>query len=136
MNEVILLPEVTLSRLETEKAVEKQNLKPWLFKKGQSGNPAGKPPGTISLTAIIKRKLNEIYKSEKTNPEKKEAIELLADRILENSIENGSERSQEKIWAYLDGQPKATLDIGADKESLSELTKFFIQAANPNKNES
>lgn len=136
MNEVILLPEVTQTRRDAEFTAKKQHLSQFWWPKGTSGNPEGRPPGTISLTTIIKRKLQEIYKTEKTNPDRKLAIELLADRILENSIENASERSQEKVWAYLDGQPKATLDIGADKESLSELTKFFIQAANPNKNES
>ncbi len=95
------------------------------FKKGQSGNPKGKPPGTLSLTSIIKRKLAEIYNDPKTPDQKRQAVEVLADRIIENGIVNGSERTQEKIWAYLDGHPKTTIDFGADKESLSELTNFF-----------
>lgn len=94
------------------------------FKKGQSGNPKGKPLGSLSLTAIIKKKLQTVYKI-KNPKEKRQAIELLADRIIENGIVNGSERTQEKIWAYLDGQPRQTVDIGADKDSLEDLTKFF-----------
>jgi len=101
--------------------------------KGQSGNPKGKPPGTISLTTIIKRKLSEIYHTQKTPEEKKQAIELLADSIIDNGIINGSERTQEKIWAYLDGHPKTTIDIGADKESLKTLTDFFRSAAKKKK---
>jgi hypothetical protein len=99
------------------------------FKPGQSGNPAGKPSGTLSLTSIIKRKLAEIYDSPVNKEAKKATIELLADQIIKNGIENGSERTQEKIWAYLDGHPKTTIDIGADKDSLGELTDFFRAVA-------
>ncbi len=36
---------------ETENAVAKtEEKKPWLFKPGQSGNPKGKPPGTLHKT--------------------------------------------------------------------------------------
>lgn len=42
-------------------------LKPYQWKKGQSGNPAGRPPNPVSLTAILNRKLAE-------HPEDAEAI--------------------------------------------------------------
>jgi len=112
-----------------------QKKKDTKFKPGQSGNPKGRPKGTVSLTAVINRKMLEVYKSTgaKTNEEKKIALEILADEILKGAIENGSERIQEKIWAYLDGHPKATIDIGADKDSLGELTDFFRLAAKAKK---
>lgn len=103
------------------------------FKPGQSGNPAGKPVGTLSLTAIIKKKLNEIYDSPTNKEAKKVAIDILAEQIIKNGIDNGSERTQEKIWAYLDGHPKQTVDIGADKESLAELTTMFRAMAKKKK---
>ncbi len=49
----------------SEKVIEVQRkkatelLKPFQWKKGQSGNPHGRPPNPVSLTAILNRKLAE-----------------------------------------------------------------------------
>ena len=97
------------------------------FKKGESGNPKGRPQGSVSVTSAIKRKLLEVFPDTKgkKNKEKKLYLDKLVDGILKNAIENGEARSQRDIWAYMDGHPKATIDIGADKEDLDKLTKFF-----------
>lgn len=47
---------------ETDKTENKQNDKPWLFKKGQSGNPNGRPKGTFSLKTYAKKYLEEMFK--------------------------------------------------------------------------
>jgi hypothetical protein len=39
--------------MATENSEEKQS-KPWLFKKGQSGNPAGRPKGSVGLKTWAK----------------------------------------------------------------------------------
>lgn len=49
--------------MDTEKTVENQ--KPWLFKKGQSGNPKGKPKGTFSLKTFAKNYLQKLSDDEK-----------------------------------------------------------------------
>ena len=36
------------------------NLKPWQFKPGQSGNPSGRPKGAVSLKEYAKRMLYEV----------------------------------------------------------------------------
>lgn len=41
------------------------NNRPWLFKKGQSGNPSGKPKGAISLKTWAKKYLQELTDEEK-----------------------------------------------------------------------
>lgn len=41
------------------------HLKPWQFKPGQSGNPAGKKPGTISLKEYAKKYLRDLTDEEK-----------------------------------------------------------------------
>jgi hypothetical protein len=33
--------------------------KPWLFKKGVSGNPSGKPKGAVGLTGALRKALND-----------------------------------------------------------------------------
>ncbi len=45
------------------------------FKKGQSGNPAGRPKGSISVVAELKKKLEEI--PNEGNPEKKRYLHML-----------------------------------------------------------
>ena len=97
------------------------------FLPGKSGNPNGRPLGTVSVTEAIKRKLLEVFPAsgKDQNKEKKLYLDKLVERILENGIQNGETRTQKDIWNYMDGQPKATIDIGADKESLADLTEFF-----------
>ena len=50
--------------METEKTVHEQgynkgwdNLKPHQYKKGQSGNPGGRPVGSVSMKTYVKNKL-------------------------------------------------------------------------------
>jgi hypothetical protein len=37
------------------------------WKKGESGNPAGRPAGSVSITAEIKRKLQEVPRASKNH---------------------------------------------------------------------
>ncbi len=94
------------------------------FEKGKSGNPKGRPTGSVSITLAIKRRLEEIYPG-KDNKEKKTYLEMIVDSALDNAVKKGDQHAINKIWAYVDGQPKATIDIGADKSSLAEMTEFF-----------
>lgn len=41
------------------------NSRPWLYKKGQSGNPGGKKKGTLSMKTYIKNKLASMTEDER-----------------------------------------------------------------------
>jgi hypothetical protein len=48
-----------------EELNEQTNNRPWLYKKGQSGNPKGRPPGTFSLKEYVKKKLASMSDEER-----------------------------------------------------------------------
>lgn len=116
-----------MSEVIAEKTVKKQRGRP--FEKGKSGNPNGRPKGTVSITSAIKAKLEEIYNDPDHPEEKKTYLEKVTETIFLNALKTRDPRTLKDIWSYIDGMPKATLDIGADKDSLAELTEFFKSVA-------
>ena len=82
------------------------NLKP--FQPGQSGNPAGKPKGTLSLTALLRKKLNEVPPGE----ERKTRGDLLVEATIRDA-ENGDGQSRKLCWEYIDGKAVSRI-AGAD----------------------
>ena len=81
--------------------------KPYLFQKGQSGNPDGRPPGSgISITTEIKRKLDEMQPgSRKTN------LQALLEVILEKALKAKDQQMITRIWNYIDGMPQQKTDV-------------------------
>ncbi len=71
------------------------------FVKGFSGNPAGKPPGSISLVAILKKELQRCPEGQN----KKTYADMLVRRILKEAIENGSNAQIKNILNYVEGLP-------------------------------
>lgn len=84
---------------------QKENSKPWLFKKGQSGNLNGRPKGTFSLKTYAKKYLEEM-----SDEEKLEFMEGLPKDI---------------IWKMAEGNPKQDTDITPDGALAAILVKFI-----------
>jgi len=76
------------------------------FIKGVSGNPKGRPPGSISITAEIKKKLEEVPAGEK-----KTYLEALILKILKRAIVDESDSMIKEIWNYIDGKPKERKEV-------------------------
>jgi len=117
----------------TEKTEDKQNEKPWLFKPGESGNPNGRPKGSISITTEIKNRLEEY----KTIDEKKTYLRALIDKIMKKAIDDEDVSMITKIWNYVDGMPKQDIEVTGGIDVLmkldpkeEELLKQFIEARN------
>lgn len=108
---------------KTDKTVDKQN-KPWLFKEGQSGNPAGRPKGTYSLVTILKRKLQEIIKDKGI-----EAGEELVKIWLEKAINKKEFDAIKEVIRYIDGMPPQTLQL--TKDETIEKIKVEINGSEP-----
>lgn len=88
------------------------------FQKGQSGNPAGRPKGSISITTEIKKKLEEMPKGSK-----KTYLDLLVATILKKAIEDGNEQIIRHIWSYIDGLPPKLVLFG-ENEGNNKITSI------------
>lgn len=93
------------------------------------GNPggAGRPKGSLSITNLIRKALEEMPDGDKkTNAEK------LVEIIITKAIKDKDDATISKIWSYIDGLPKGVVGLEFDKENMESLTKFFKALANPN----
>lgn len=98
---------------------------------GSTANPHGRPKGTVSITAAIKAKLEELYVDpDLPLAEKKTHLEKVIEAIFHNALKGRDARTLKDIWSYIDGLPKGTMAIEADKDSLATLTEFFRASAN------
>jgi Family of unknown function (DUF5681) len=97
--------------MESEEQIEQTNNRPWLYKKGQSGNPKGRPPGTFSMKEYIKKKLAAM-----TDEEREEFLEGI---------------DKKTIWEMGEGKAEAKTDITSGGEKLT----FGIAEAIAKKND-
>jgi len=77
------------------------------FKKGQSGNPKGRPKKGYSITEWFREMLNN-------QPEVKESI---GQSIVKKAIE-GDAAAQRLVWQYMDGMPQQNIDHTSKGESI------------------
>ena len=71
------------------------------WKEGQSGNPNGRPKGTLSIVGMLKKKLEDVPEGAK-----KTYAELLIDRILQMAIQDKNDQQIKNILQYIEGMPK------------------------------
>lgn len=74
-------------------------IKPFLWEKGKSGNPSGRPKNSVSITTAIRRLLAQPGKQD-------EAAE-----IIWREFRNGNPAIVKEVWARMDGQLTQPLDI-------------------------
>jgi len=79
------------------------------FKKGQSGNPKGRPKGTVSITTEIKKKLDEVAPGQKRT-----YLELLIMKVLKRAMADESDAMMRLIWNYVDGLPRQRMEMEGD----------------------
>ena len=95
--------------MEEELKEQKENSKPWLFKKGQSGNLNGRPKGTFSLKTYAKKYLEEMSDEEKLG-------------FMEGL-------PKDVIWKMAEGNPKNETEMSGELNLISEEKKKELENA-------
>lgn len=90
---------------EQEENKDYPNLKPWQFKPGQSGNPGGRPKGSVSLKEYARKYLRELSDEEK--------IEFM--KGLDKDI----------IWEMAEGRADTKSDVTSGGQPINVvITKY------------
>ena len=106
------------------KARSLANLKP--FRKGQSGNPKGRPKG-ISLSEAYRRVLAEVDESD---PQRRTFAEILAEQMI-GKAKRGDVQAAREIADRVEGKPRQRLEISEqelDRQIEEALRVLAAQA--------
>jgi hypothetical protein len=102
------------------------NIKKHEFKKGQSGNPAGRPKGSKNRSTIARKWLEATEKSK--NPITGDLEELTGTLALIKKMRQGDVRAYKELMDSMYGTAKETIDlntndVGIDFDELMEAMK-------------
>ncbi len=86
------------------------------FKKGVSGNPNGRPVGSVSIVEGIKRKLLEVEPANK-----KTYLELFLSKLFLKAIKEGNEQLMKDMINRVDGMPQQRTDITSGDKPIPIL---------------
>lgn len=96
------------------------------FAKGVSGNPDGRPKGSLSVVEAIRRELDKVADLP-SNKEKKTYLELLIQRIMKKAIGDGDVAMIRDMINRIDGMPKQPVEMsGSIDTRLEVLTKMGL----------
>jgi hypothetical protein len=95
------------------------------FKPGQSGNPGGRPKGSLSPIAEIRRQLAEVKDSDE---QKRTRLQVIVANLLDRA-ENDSVAARDVLDRVL-GRPRQTITLDSDKLSQLErkLQNFMAES--------
>lgn len=106
-----------------------ENVKPHEFKPGQSGNPAGRPPGSRSLATVLREMLEEeITVRIEGQPDQKRPFKEVIIRRLLKAANDGDVRAIQAIFDRVDGKAKEFIELAmpGGLATTSEATHEII----------
>jgi len=106
-----------------EKKVDGRLALPQIFKKGQSGNPDGRPKGSENFTTKFKRAIEIIAKANKIDDVDEVEIQLFITAY--KKAKGGDYRYYQDIIDRLYGKPQSSVDITSKGESIQGNSIVF-----------
>ena len=91
------------------------NLAP-AWEPGQSGNPAGKTPGTVSLRTILRARLAEIPEG----ADRRTLAEQLVDSTCKAAL-RGDAQARKLIWESIEGTPRQHIGFGVEPDPILDV---------------
>lgn len=91
------------------------------FKPGESGNPSGRPHGSISLVTLLKRKLAEVPPGEQRT-----YGEMLVEATVTDALA-GDSQARKLAWEYVEGAAKQHVEIEDKRYSTPDEALAFVQ---------
>lgn len=88
-----------------------------LFKKGTSGNPKGRPKGSVSIVSAIKRKIQKYPKGHRRS-----YLELIVDKYLHKALIDGDTAVIKDIIDRVDGKAKQSIDLDPNERGGFNIT--------------
>jgi hypothetical protein len=92
------------------------------FVKGKSGNPNGRPVGSVSIVEGIKKKLQEIEPGNK-----KTYLELFLSKLFLKAINEGNEQLMRDMINRVDGMPKQSVEVGSKSFKVDFINADTIE---------
>ncbi len=95
---------------KTENTDNKQTERPWLWKPGQSGNPAGRPKGAKNFTTLFEKAVKEVAKKLELG-EDPDSVEV---EIIKRGIKEalaGKYQFYKDIFDRIYGQPRQNIEL-------------------------
>lgn len=86
------------------------------WKKGQSGNPKGRPPKDLTLTSLLKDEIDKICPADK---EGRTWRHLLVIATMRLAIK-GESAALKEVWQRLDGRVPQQMDVNMTTRTLEE----------------
>ncbi|MHB1001642.1 MAG: hypothetical protein ACYC27_20575 [Armatimonadota bacterium] len=83
-----------------------------------SPNKAGRPPRNISITSLLKEKLDEVDPNDKAG---RTYAEIVRDIIIQDAITSGDIRMLQLLLDRVEGKPKTSLELSGDATAPLQL---------------
>lgn len=93
------------------------------FKKGVTGNPAGRPKGRKNFTTKVREAMEKIGDELNTD------VELQLGKVITKKALEGDHQMIKLVWEYFDGKPQQFIDHTTDGEKIDSGTLGFHNAS-------